>query len=474
MLGPLVNYLEFPPGEITWDLLAMARPGLRTKVRTAIYRAIHTGETVIDRDARVKRDGAYVASTITVKPLHQAKDAESLLLVTFQDREHSATAAPDGTDHLPLHEDETNFLKHLEHELKSTREDLQNTVEEYESSTEELKASNEEVMSMNEELQSSNEELESSKEELQSLNEELHTVNSQIQEKVEELDRSNSDLTNLMASSDVATLFLDTELRIKRFTPPVAKVLNLRLTDLDRPISDFAPKFDDDSLLDDCQAVLEKLAPIEKEVWTKGEESKSTARTLEVAGQKENARRLSPADIPAISPAVHCYLRRILPYRSTDNRIDGVVITLVDITQRVAAEARSRRLAAAFQNSSDAITLRDFDGRILAWNRGAERMYGYTEAEALQMNIRDIVTERGQAESLSNVERLARGEAVAPFESQRLAKDGRILDIEHHPQRRIATNVAGRSAWQPPSATSPNGNSSKNRCWKSPRKSNDA
>lgn len=423
VLGPLVNYLEFPPGEITKDLLAMARPGLRTKVRTAVFKAIQSGETVIDLDARVKRNGNYVRCSIAVKPVAEPKDATGLLLVTFRDREPgdsrsrqtsaASPATPDSSEPRDRDEGESQLVQQLEYELKSTREDLQSTIEEYESSTEELKAANEEVMSMNEELQSANEELETSKEELQSLNEELNTLNTQLQDKVEELDRANSDLTNLIASSDVATLFLDAELRIQRFTPPAANLLNLRTSDLHRPFAELAPQFVDDTLLDDCRTVLAQLAPLEKDVWTKGSEPR-------VASEKSSER----------SSNARCYLQRILPYRLADNRIGGVVITLVDITRRIVAEAQTRRLATVLRDSNDAITVFDFDGRIQAWNRGAERMYGYTEAEALQRNIRDLVPENKRAEALAFVECLTRDEPVAAFETQRVTKGGRILDVD--------------------------------------------
>jgi two-component system, LuxR family, sensor kinase FixL len=290
-------------------------------------------------------------------------------------------------------------------------------VEEYESANEELKAAHEEVMSMNEELQSANEELETSKEELQSLNEELTTVNNQLQDKVEELERANSDIQNLLASSEVMTVFLDTDLRIKRFTPSSAKLLNLLATDIDRPIADLAPKFRDDALLADCRAVLDKLTPIEKEVWSDGESDATAALSLADAQQPD-------------SSVSRCYLRRILPYRTADNHIDGVVITLVDITGRIASEAQARRLAAVLNDSNYAITVQDFEGRIVAWNRGAERMYGYPEADALRMNIRDTVPENKRDEALVYVQSLMRDQPVQAFPTQRVTKDGRILDVE--------------------------------------------
>lgn len=428
LIGPLVNYLEFPAGDITHDLLALARTGLRTKIRAAVHKASETGSVVLDRDARVKRDGAYVPCTIRVKPVTEPKDAAGLFLVTFQDRTSTAGPAVAETVTCSTDEDQSQLIRHLEQELKAAREDLQNSVEDYESSTEELKASNEEVMSMNEELQSANEELETSKEELQSLNEELTTVNSQLQDKVEELDRSHSDLTNLMTSSEVATIFLDTQLRIKRFTPPVAKLLNLRPSDIDRPMSDLAPKFNDSVLLANCQEVLDKLVPMEK-VVVDSSPATPPQRTHAVRDHVKGTAQNSKETL-ADETRHRCYLRRILPYRTTSNLIDGVVINYIDITQRMAGEAESRRLAAVLRDSNDAVTVHDFDGQILAWNRGAEQMYGYREADALKMNIRDLVPEELRTEALAYAARLARGESVQAFETQRRTKDGRVLDVE--------------------------------------------
>jgi PAS domain S-box-containing protein len=190
-----------------------------------------------------------------------------------------------------------------------SREDLESTIEELEGSNEELKASNEEVMSMNEELQSANEELETSKEELQSLNEELTTVNNQLQDKVEELERTTNDITNLLNSTEVSTVFLDTAMRIKRFTPQAARLFNLRPSDMDRPLGDLSPNFADDALLTDAEAVLERLVPLEQDVVT--------------------------------NDGRH-FLRRIQPYRTQDQRIEGVVISFFDISARLRAEQRLR------------------------------------------------------------------------------------------------------------------------------------
>jgi PAS domain S-box-containing protein len=207
---------------------------------------------------------------------------------------------------------------------------------------------------------------------------------------------------NLIVGSEVALVFLDPELRIKRFTPSVAMLLNLRPSDLDRPFGDFAPRFEDPALLDDCRLVLSQLTPMEREVWAKDESV----------------------------PAARCFLRRVLPYRAADNRIDGVVITFVDITKRIASEAQARRLATVLRDSNDAVTVQDWEGRILAWNRGAERMYGYPEAEALQMNIRDTMPLENRVASVDYGHLLLREVTGVTIEAQRVTKDGRVLEIE--------------------------------------------
>lgn len=380
------DYLELPAGEPTRDLLSLARPGLRTKIRAACHKVLSGGDTVSNIDARLPRNGASTVCTICVSLLHEPKDAEGLLLVTFQDR--AEEAAPSGTPSL-VTEEESAVVRQLEYEVETTREDLQSTIEE-------LQSSNEEVMSMNEELQSANEELETSKEELQSFNEELSTVNSQLQDKVEELERANNDFRNLLTSTEIATVFLDTDLRIRRFTPASAPLLNLIESDIGRPIRDFALRFTDQTLLQDAGRVLDKLTPVETEV------------------RSEDGR---------------CYLRQILPYRTADNRIEGVVLTFVDITRRLQSEAQSRRLATVLRDSNDAIMLLDLDGRITAWNRGAERLYGYSEAEALQRRAGDLVPEGERLAQDAVIGRIARGEEVKSFETRRVTQDGKLLDI---------------------------------------------
>jgi PAS domain S-box-containing protein len=384
--GAMSDYLEFPSGQPTMNLLAMSRRGLRTKIRFACQKVLSGEHDTIETDAQLQRQGTPATCVITANRLHEPREAEGLLLVVFREKADEAEAP---AVRMRAPEDESAVVRQLEYEVESTREDLQGTIEE-------LQSSNEEVMSMNEELQSANEELESSKEELQSFNEELSTVNAQLQGKVEELERTNDDIRNLFNSTEIATIFLDTELRIRRFTPRMAELLNIIDADIGRPVSDLAPKYADDNLLQDARRVLDTLARTETEVR---------------------------------SDSGRWYLRRILPYRTEDNRIDGVTVTFVDITERIDSELQSRRLAAVLEDSNDSVMVLDLEGRITAWNHGAERMYGYTEAEALHRNIREFVPEDGRPAQEQLVARIARGEQVESFEVRRVTRDGRTLDV---------------------------------------------
>ena len=389
--GPTTRYLDVPPGEPTQDLLKMARDGLRTKLLVGIRKAIDEGQPVPLTDVQVRRDGGYVPITVVIKPVRSPKAAEGLLLVIFQDAPAKELPPP-----TPASATDDALTRHLENELRATKEDLQSNIEEMESSNEELKASNEEIMSMNEELQASNEELETSKEELQSLNEELSTVNTQLQEKVEELEGANNDMANLLHCTDIPTLFLDADFRIRRYTPAITRLLNLIPTDLGRSIRDITRKFTDGDLLSDAAEVLRQLTPREKEVQT------------------EDGR---------------WWVRRIVPYRTTDNRIEGVVLTFVDVTQVKQADKQSRLLATLLIDSNDAIIVYDLEGRITIWNRGAARLYGYPEAEALQMNIQQLIPRKVLSEFSSVWSRLQRGERIDRWETQCIAKDGRLLSV---------------------------------------------
>ncbi len=299
--GPTGDYLEQPSGEPTRDLLAMARDGLRPRLRTALREATEKHDTVTV-STRVRQREAVRMVSVTVAPLATTRTSAELFLVSFMPESEPGAAThavpPEGDREKA---DYAASQRTLEEELNSTRAELQSTVEQMESANEELKAANEEATSMNEELQSTNEELETSKEELQSYNEELHTINNQLLNKNQELESLADDLNNLLAGTEVATIFLDMEHRIKWFSPASQELLDLVPSDISRPLTHFAPKFDDPNLLHDVETVLQKLTRNEAEIS---------------------------------SAAGRWYLRRLIPYRTRDNRIAGVVLTFTDITER--------------------------------------------------------------------------------------------------------------------------------------------
>ncbi len=389
--GPMDRYLAVPSGEPTQDLTMMARDGLRNMLRSAIHKAAREGGTITLADALVKRDGDDHPVIVTVRPVQERGAPDGLFLITFQDADRDIPP-----QRPPESVAEESLARQLEYELKVTREDLRNTVEEMESSNEELKVANEEVMSMNEELQSANEELETSKEELQSLNEELTTVNNQLQDKVADLETANNDMANLFNCTDVAIIFLDTRFRIKRFTPPATRLFSLIATDLDRPISDITPRFPESTLQPDIEQVLRTAMPRERQMQT---------------------------------PDGRWWNLRITLYRTLDDCIEGVVLTFTDVTQARQADEQSRRLAAVLLDSNDAVAVHDFDGKLSAWNRGAEQMFGYSEAEALEMNVEQMIPETLLGGVRSRWEQLRRGERVDSWETQRRTRDGRLLDV---------------------------------------------
>ena len=416
--GPTEDYLVQPGGPPTQNLLSLASKGLEPKLRVVIRRAIRENAPQSIKDVRMRHGGDIRRVNIEAEPLNLSKQTEGLLLISFQEQPNpsSETLAEARTR---AETAESDLLRQLEQELETTRDDLQSTIEELESANEELKASNEEVMSMNEELQSANEELETSKEELQSLNEELSTVNNQLHDKVEEVESATNDMANLLNATDIATVFLDAGLRIKLFTPAATRMFNLIATDRGRPIGDIVKKFTDDDLLREAQQLLRDLTPREKEVRT------------------EDGR---------------WYIRRIMPYRTLDNRIDGVVITFVDITERKqAADAVVRRLAAVVESSADAIFSKDLDGTIRTWNRGAERLYGYSRDEAVGRSVKMLVPEDRVDEWTKVMAMLARGEHVEQLETERVRKDGQrvavaltVSPIRDSDGKVVSASVTGR------------------------------
>ncbi len=296
--GNTGKYLQPSPGEAKLNLIDMAREGLKTDLGSLISKARKSQKPETRKNLKVRTNGSEQLIDLTVRPFAQTVVDDDYWMVAFEDVKVSTEKTVEST--LKIAKDETTELHALEQELAATKEYLRSTIEQLEISNEELKSSNEELQSGNEELQSTNEEMETSKEELQSVNEEIITVNTEFQGKINELALANDDMNNLLASTEIGTIFLDSELKIKRFTPSMTKIINLIKTDVGRPIEHLSSNLIYDGIVQDTKRVLNKLAPVLKSVKSNGG---------------------------------IWYQMQIMPYRTSENVIEGVVITFVDITQ---------------------------------------------------------------------------------------------------------------------------------------------
>ena len=368
--GHTGKYLEAAAGMPTRQILAIARRGLRLDLRTALHEAIDSGRPAT-RDAVAVEgdDGRIQMISLTVAPLLQRDGGDPIYLVLFADNGPTLSREEAASRALSKQDGDT---AQLEGELRESRERLQSLIEEYETALEELKSSNEELVSVNEELQSTNEELEASKEELQSVNEELHTLNVDLSQKIESLDRANSDLQNLFDSTEIATIFLDRTLSIRSFTPAVSRIFNVLPGDRGRPITDLASRFRLPDFAKDLGQVLASSGWIE--------------------------RRVSSEDCRA-----H-YLARLGPYRSAEQRTEGVVVTFIDVTSLTEAESRQRVLIAELQHRTRNLlavvqsiaqqtfrrdeTLNSFFARLSALGR-AQSLIGNATGDAIDLG--DII-----------------------------------------------------------------------------------
>ena len=307
-LGPTDRYLRMAPGHTSQDVLAMARPGVRAKLKSAIEQAAQSNARVLVDDCATRHDGHALTFSISAQPV--PGHGEGLVLVCFIEQ-----AAARGRRNLPISARDVPKIVELERELEVTKAELRGAINDLEISGEEHKAVNEEALSVNEEFQSTNEELLTSKEELQSLNEELNALNAQLQETLERQRTTSDDLQNVLYSTDIALLFLDADLKIRFFTPAIKAMFNIIAGDIGRPLADLSSFAEDSGLAVDAREVLHSLEGVDREIVTK---------------------------------AGVWFQRRILPYRAHDKKVGGVIITFTDITERKrAGEAldSARRLA---------------------------------------------------------------------------------------------------------------------------------
>lgn len=395
--------LEDPIGEPTTNILRKAKEPLRPALRAAIHNAFAEQKKVEFRCIKIVENGLETSINLVVEPLNTSLTTMKLAMVIFEpvalpaelSKEDPQSGEASSKDVLIGQLEEQ--LRVISEQLRTTTEQLESTNEGYLSANEELMSINEEFHSANEELQSTNEELETSKEELLALNEELITLNAELHEKVEELNQANNDIENLLTSSEIATLFLDRHLNIKGFTPAAAAIFNLIPTDIKRPFRHFAGKIDWSNFIKDTETVLAGQAFTEREVTTLDSEL--------------------------------CYLKRIFPYRNRQGEIDGIVTTLVDITQRKRDEAARSHLAAIVESSEDAIIAKDLNGIIRSWNTAAEEMFGYQEKEVIGQPVTQLIPQEMHAEEAEILQKLSAGEHIAHYETIRIAKDGRQIEV---------------------------------------------
>ena len=390
------QYMRLIGGEPSRDILALVLPELRIDLRSALYQVQNSGVSVEGRQVSMARDGRPSIVSVTVRPFHDDEANQDFLLVMFSEVERSLDKESGGD----REQGDDVVLSQLEAELQRKKQQLQETIEHAEVSNEELRAANEELQAINEELRSATEELETSKEELQSVNEELITVNYELKIKVEETGKANDDLNNLIASTDIATIFVDSAMRIKRSTPRAADIFSIIPSDMGRSLLDLTHRLDYRELADDVALTFNTLRMVEREV------------------RSHDGRY---------------YIVRLLPYRTTEDRIEGAVMTFFDITGRREAEEKLRageaRMRLVAESTKDyAIITMDRDGRVTSWNRGAERMFGYHETEVTGRNLDflflPVERERGApAEEMA----VARREGRALNERWHVRKDGSQL-----------------------------------------------
>ncbi len=314
--GRTGKFLEPPSGPPSQNILDMAREGLRIELSSALRRAGALNSEVVRKGVQVRNNQDLQAINLYVSPLQSPRKLAGNFLVAFEEVEQQPSPALE--EDSPGNSFEASRISELEQELQNTRESLQTTIEELEASNEELKSTNEELQSSNEELQSSNEELESSKEELQSLNEELHTVNAELQSRVEELTAVQDDINNLLNSTEIAIVFVDQDLRIKRFSKEAAKIISLIDSDVGRPLEHQVNNLEYADMIQDLKEVLNTLIPVEKEVQC----SEGT-----------------------------WYMMRIMPYRTREDRIQGAVLTFRDVDTQKKAQEHLRELNSQLEAS---------------------------------------------------------------------------------------------------------------------------
>jgi two-component system CheB/CheR fusion protein len=360
--GGASRYLRHRDGRVSTDLLDMVDTDLRMALSGALQRAYKDETPVVYRGLRVNTADGQRIVNITVKPIRNRRSSRLYSLVSIEELIDSVRPNAREVDFRQASDEQ---MQTMETELRYTKENLQATIEELETSNEELQATNEELVASNEELQSTNEEL-------HSVNEELYTVNAEYQKKISELTELNADMDNLLASTEVHTIFLDSDLAIRKFTPKIAQQFNLLPQDIGRRIDNFTHHIRFEPLVEELRRVLETAQPFEREV------------------QDWNGR---------------WFLLRILPYRSAKT-VSGVVLTLIDIGNLKSAEDRAgeneRQMASILENSPTLVAVKDLQGRYILMNRASRALYGMNERDVIGKADYDLFPRELAAEHMAN------------------------------------------------------------------------
>lgn len=367
--GRLGSYLEPAQGKAKLNINEMAREGLQFELRSAIQSAVNTKDEVIFEGLRVKINGGHVFTTLKVKPLDLETDGR-LLIVSFADVKLKEDVKEDKVK-LDIVTKGDEKIRELENELKLTKERLNITIEDMKSSNEELRSANEELQSMNEETQSTNEELETSKEELQSINEEMATINNELNLKIDELNQTQDDMNNLFNSTEIAIIFLDKNLNIRRFTKESTKLIKMIQSDIGRPLSDISTVLKYKNMMDDIRQVLKKVIYKEKEIET--DDGK-------------------------------WYQTKIMPYKTSKNVIDGVVITFTNISKGKKQFIDAMELAdVVIQTAHDPLLVLDMNMRVFSANQSFYQTYKVTPEETIGNLLYDLGEKQWSIPSLKDL-----------------------------------------------------------------------
>ncbi|NEX61795.1 chemotaxis protein CheB [Noviherbaspirillum galbum] len=387
------RFLHHPGGEPSTDILTTAHPDLQLELRAALFQASQSHQEIVTRYLPMQEAGKMAFIRMVIRPARDQHAGTGMFFLAFEE-----STDPDKAVLVMEPAADNAIAVHLEKELMQTKAQLRSVIEQYETALEELKGANEELQASNEELRSTAEELETSKEELQSINEELNTVNQELKIKVDETARTNDDLQNFLAATEIPTIFVDRNMRIKRFSKPCTKLFNLIESDVSRSLLDITYRLDYPDLEDDIENVFRTLRPNEREVrGTSG-------------GQ--------------------WYIARLLPYRTAEDRIEGLILSFIDISTRKAAEENLRsseqRMQVISVSTRDyAIATMDANGIITSWNSGAEHVFGYSEVEMIGCSAGRLYTQEDQAMEVFQDElRRARAEGRSEDDRWHLRKNG--------------------------------------------------